>query len=79
MKEFVTMATTAVLVNGSPTYEFTLARGLRQWNLLSPFLFVLVAEGFYVMMAAMVTNNIFIRWVGAEAYMFLTVSLQMSH
>ena len=34
----------SVLVNGSPTEEFALERGLRQRDLLSPFLFNLVVE-----------------------------------
>lgn len=59
MKECVTTATTAVLVNGSPTEEFKLARGLRQRDPLSPFLFLLEAKGFHVMMESMLTNNIF--------------------
>jgi len=59
MKECVTMATTTVLVDGSPIEEFPLAPGLRQGDPLSPFLFLLATEGFYVMMESMVTNNIF--------------------
>jgi len=35
----VTMATPSVLVNGCSIEEFKLARGLRQGNPLSPFLF----------------------------------------
>ncbi|XP_024632642.1 uncharacterized protein [Medicago truncatula] len=59
IKECVTTATASVLVNGSPTDEFPLDRGLRQGDPLSPFLFLLAAEGLHVMMKAMIDANLF--------------------
>jgi len=47
------------LVNGSPTDEFQLKRGLRQGDPLSPFLFLLAAEGFNTLMKSMVDNHLF--------------------
>ncbi|XP_024634465.1 uncharacterized protein [Medicago truncatula] len=65
--ECITTATTSVLVNGCPTDEFTLERGLRQGDPLSPFLFLLAAEGLNVMMTALVTNGMFTPYgVGAQ-------------
>jgi hypothetical protein len=59
MRECVCTAKASVLVNGSPTDEFPLERGLRQGDPLSPFLFLLAAEGLNVMMRAMVAGNQF--------------------
>ncbi|KAK2380884.1 hypothetical protein QL285_068538 [Trifolium repens] len=59
IKECVCTATASVLVNGSPTEEFHLERGLWQGDPLSPFLFLLAAEGLNVLMEAVVASNLF--------------------
>ena len=59
IKECVSTATASVLVNGSPTYEFPLQRGLRQGDPLSPFLFLLAAEGLNVLMNSVMENNLY--------------------
>jgi hypothetical protein len=59
MRECVGTATASVLVNGSPTEEFPFQRGLRQGDPLSPFLFLLAAEGLNILMSAMVERNVF--------------------
>jgi len=59
IKECIGTATASVLVNGSPTDEFHMERGLRQGDPLSPFLFLLAAEGFNILMKSMVDNHLF--------------------
>ncbi|GKA71395.1 RNA-directed DNA polymerase, eukaryota, partial [Tanacetum coccineum] len=52
-------ARASVLVNGSPTEEFEMFRGLRQGDPLSPFLFILVMEGLHAITRHMLDLNLF--------------------
>jgi len=73
IKECVSTATASVLVNGSPTDEFPLERGLRQGDPLSPFLFLIAAEGLHILMKSVVERNIFVGYtVGATASVSVT-------
>lgn len=48
----------SVLVNGSPTDEFKMEKGIRQGDPLAPFLFLVVAEGLNgLLKQAVATNN----------------------
>ncbi|XP_028184688.1 uncharacterized protein LOC114371443 [Glycine soja] len=52
-------ATISILINGSPSKEFTPKRGLRQGDPLAPFLFNIVAEGLTGFMRSAVSKNLF--------------------
>ncbi|XP_071738862.1 uncharacterized protein [Rutidosis leptorrhynchoides] len=52
-------ASISILVNGSPTKEFSLERGVRQGDPLSPFLFILAAEGLNIMTKAATDRGLF--------------------
>ncbi|XP_071692209.1 uncharacterized protein [Rutidosis leptorrhynchoides] len=52
-------AIVSVLVNGSPTNEFSLGRGIRQGDPLSPFLFILAAEGLNILAKAAIEKGLF--------------------
>jgi len=59
MKACVFGGNMSILVNGSPTEEINVQRGLKQGDLLAPFLFLLVAEGFSSLMSKAVGWNLF--------------------
>jgi len=61
--ECISTTSVSVLVNGSPTKEFSMERGLRQGDPLSPFLFLIAAEGLNIMMNSLVENNLFVGMV----------------
>jgi hypothetical protein len=62
IRESISTAMMSVLINGSPTKEFKMERGLRQGDPLSPFLFLLVAEGFNVLMSKAVSDREFVGY-----------------
>ncbi|GJZ85653.1 putative RNA-directed DNA polymerase [Tanacetum coccineum] len=58
---FLKSAFASVLINGSPTKEFKVEKGLRQGDLLSPFLFIIAIEALNVALLNACNNNAFHR------------------
>ncbi|GKU94470.1 hypothetical protein SLEP1_g7966 [Rubroshorea leprosula] len=59
IKECLQLSMVSILVNGSPTQQFPVSKGIRQGDPLSPFLFLLVAEGLNGLMQSAIEKNIF--------------------
>ncbi|CAI9283079.1 unnamed protein product [Lactuca saligna] len=51
----------SILVNGSPTKEFVMSKGVRQCDPMAEFLFTLVMEGLHVMISSAVERGLFDR------------------
>ncbi|MCH89974.1 LINE-1 reverse transcriptase like, partial [Trifolium medium] len=63
----------SVLVNGSPTEDFRVGKGLRQGDPLSPFLFLFVAEGLTGLMPKAVDSNLFHGYKVSNNILFHTL------
>ncbi|KAI3771839.1 hypothetical protein L6452_03008 [Arctium lappa] len=59
VKACLISSTISVLVNGSPTKEFTMEKGIRQGDPLAPFLFLIVAESLNTLMKEAKAEGIF--------------------
>jgi len=59
MSTCIRTATTWILVNGCPTDEFPMERGLRQGDPLCLFLFLMAVEGFNVLMVSLIEAGLF--------------------
>jgi hypothetical protein len=70
----------SMLVNGSPTKEFNIQRGLKQGDPLASFLFLLVAEGFGGVMKKAVNDRLFKGFsIGVDGVVYLSSSVRGRH
>ncbi|GJW52934.1 RNA-directed DNA polymerase, eukaryota, reverse transcriptase zinc-binding domain protein [Tanacetum coccineum] len=59
IKNGLMSARTSILINGNPSSEFSLKRGLRQGDPLSPFLFIIAMEGLHMALNDGIAANMF--------------------
>jgi hypothetical protein len=77
--ECVSSVTTLVLVNGDPPDEFRFERGLRQRDPLSPFLFLIVAEGLNAMISTSIELGLFSGFQVWHNLLFRVPHLQFAY
>lgn len=65
-------------MNGSPTDEFPLLRGLRQGDPLSRFLFLLAAEGLNILMKSLFDTQLFTGYSIGEVNPIVVSHLQFA-
>ncbi|GJS80903.1 retrotransposon protein, putative, ty1-copia subclass, partial [Tanacetum coccineum] len=66
IKGYLVSSTALILVNGSPTLEFYFQQGLRQGDLLSLFLFLLVMESLHISFIRAMEGGFFLRNPGVR-------------
>ncbi|GKV48782.1 hypothetical protein SLEP1_g55573 [Rubroshorea leprosula] len=59
IQECLESSIVSILVNGSPTRKFSVTKGIRQGDPLSPFLFLIVAEGLNGLMTSVVEKKLY--------------------
>ncbi|GKV01491.1 hypothetical protein SLEP1_g14041 [Rubroshorea leprosula] len=68
--ECLSSSSVSVLINGSPTKQFSVNKGIQQGDSLSPFLFLIVAEGLNGLVASTVEKGLYKgERVGSEGVM----------